>query len=425
MIVVLKSDNNYFLDLLHKNPTTDEGLYFKNLRNGILVGNAVTANEYHCFFQDQKHSYMPDEGSQIDFQSLCSPLLALNIGTEFFNHLYKEKTVLSQTTISWLNKTYHEIDTQKTTIEVCCIYIDSGWYRDGQFLLSKYIDGICLTPIKGNNYSLIITAENVREAILKYSVVSLFIHFTNKHAVYTYIDDSFIQKYLSIITNLKGVPYFVFYLFIKRILRSPKQFEMLKPSMETYFDNQIQFVFTDTHQSRKVFICEKIDFEIPVLDFGCGEMQYFNYLFKRGFRQKYLAFDAEDFQETAQKIIELNKADNLFWIENLNHLNGFEGQIILSEVIEHNSLTQAKELLVWIRDNTDFTHLFITTPNADFNVNYEMVDEFRHDDHEFELSKEAFITLISEIFNQPQEYHGIGDCVKGHYPTSAIIIHSK
>ncbi|OXA88708.1 methyltransferase domain-containing protein [Flavobacterium hercynium] len=425
MIIQLKSDNKYFLDILYKNPNTDQGLYLKELKDGTVIGNAVSANEYHCVFLDGKHSYLPEEGNQIDFQSYCSPLLALNIATEFFNHLYKENSVLEETVISWLDKNYNEIDTEKCTIEIATFFIDSGWYKNERYLLSKYIDGITLNHKIGNNFGLKIKGATVREAMQKFSLVALFTHFTNRYAVYTYIDDYFIQKHITMFTNLKGIPYFVFYLFIKRIMRSPNQFEKFKPQLEAYFNNDVQFVFTDTHQSRKEFICRKIDFDEKVLDFGCGELQYFKLLHKRGFKQEYFAYDEVDFRPIAEKIQALEKADNLVWIEKVEELKNFEGQIILSEVIEHNSFEEAKSLLIWIRDNTKFSRLFVTTPDKDFNVNYEMTEEFRHDDHDFELSNAEFVALINEIFPNPKSFYGVGDCVKGVYPTSAVIIQKK
>jgi hypothetical protein len=425
MIIKLTSENNYLLDILYKNPNTDNGLYLKELKNGVLVGNTISANEYHCVFIDGKHSYMPEEGNQIDFQSHCSPLLALNMGTEFFNHLYKEKTILDQTVISWLGKSYDEIDTHKATVEVSTFFMDSGWYKNGEYLLSKYIKGIALEPNVGNNYKLTIEGATVREVIQKFSIVALFTHFTNRYAIYTYIDDSFIQKYITMLTNVAGIPYFVFYLFIKRIMRSPVQFEKFRSQLESYFDNNVQFVFTDTHQSRKEFICERINFEQAVLDFGCGELQYFKRLNKKGFTQAYYAYDEVDFNPVVDKISAIEKVDNLHWIENINSIIGFEGQIILSEVIEHNTLEEAMALLIWIRDNTQFTQLFITTPDKDFNINYEMVDEFRHDDHDFELSNWEFIKMINEIFSDSKSFFGIGDCVNGVYPTSCVIIQKK
>ncbi|GGF11150.1 hypothetical protein [Flavobacterium limi] len=425
MIIKLKSDNKYFLDILYKNPNTDKGLYLKELKDGIVIGNVIKENEYHCVFLDGKKSYLPEEGNQIDFQSYCSPLLALNIMTEFFNHLYKENEVLNETVISWLEKSYNEVDTEKCTIEVPTFFIDTNWYKNGRYLLSKYIDGISLEQKIGNNFELKIEGATVREAVQKFSLVSLFTHFTNKYAVYTFIDDYFIQKHITMFTNLTGIPYFVFYLFIKRIMRSPVQFEKFRPQLEAYFDNQVQFVFTDTHQSRKEFICSKINFDEPVLDFGCGELQYFKLLNKKGFEKEYYAYDEVDFKPIADKIQEAQRAENLFWVENVEELKDFVGQIILSEVIEHNSLEEAKALLIWIRDNTNFTTLFVTTPDKDFNVNYELTEEFRHDDHDFELSNSEFRNLIDEIFPNQKTFHGVGDCVKGIYPTSAVIIQKK
>lgn len=425
MIIKLKSENKYFLDILYKNPNTDQGLYLKELKEGIIIGNVISASEYHCVFLDGKHSYLPEEGNQIDFQSYCSPLLALNMGTEFFNHLYKEKNSLNETFIPWLEKTYSQIDTEKATIEVTTFFIDSGWYKNEKYLLSKYIDGITIKHKIGNNYELTIEGATVREAIQKFSLIALFSHFTNRYAVYTFIDDYFIQKHITMLTNISGIPYFVFYLFIKRIMRSPIQFEKFKPQLEAYFDNEVQFVFTDTHQSRKEFICSKINFDETVLDFGCGELQYFKLLNKRGFAQEYYAYDEVDFKHVADKIQANERADHLVWVEKLEELKDFQGQIILSEVIEHNSFQEAKKILIWIRDNTKFTNLFVTTPDKDFNVNYELTEEFRHDDHDFELSNSEFVTLINEIFPNPKTFYGVGDCVKGVYPTSAVIIQKK
>ena len=205
-------------------------------------------------------------------------------------------------------------------------------------------------------------------------------------------------------------------------MRSPVQFEKFKPQLEAYFDNNVQFVFTDTHQSRKEFICERIHSREPVLDFGCGEMQYYKTLMKKGFTSNYYGYDEVDFEAVAKSISEIFKGENLFYLSTLSQVEGFEGQIILSEVIEHNTLEEAKALMIWIRDQTKFTTLYITTPDKDFNSNYEMVDEFRHDDHDFELSNPEFVELINTIFPHQKEFFGIGDCVNGIFPTSGVII---
>ncbi len=60
MILKIRSKNDYLLDILFKNPNTDYGLYFKTLKNGQIVGNAVNKHYYEVVFQDTKYSYLPE-----------------------------------------------------------------------------------------------------------------------------------------------------------------------------------------------------------------------------------------------------------------------------------------------------------------------------------------------------------------------------
>ena len=420
MIIKICSENQYLLDILNKNPNTDFGLYLKSLKNGTLIGNAVSPNEYEVFFQDTKKSYLPDDSNQIDFQSHCSPLLAMDMISHLFRHLFPDKDVLSDTLITWLGKTYKEVDNIPCTVSTSTIFVDSGWVRDGVFLLSRYIKGVSLNHLKGDLYVLSVSADNVREALQIFTTISLFINFTNKYSVDQYITEDFIMKYVRIMTNINGLPYFVFYLFIKRVLRSPEQFKKIKPVFEAYFNNNVSFVFTDTQNSRKDFVCSNIDLKQDVLDFGCGEMDYVKKLLKKGFKNKYFAYDKEDFSYVFNRIKDREGAGNMVWVDNINDLK-FSGQIILTEVIEHNTLEEAKELLIFIRDKFAFTKLFITTPNRDFNVNYVMDEDMRHDDHKFELNKEEFMELVIDVFGNAT-YSGLGDCVNGIYPTSAVVV---
>ena len=56
MILQIHSQNPHLLDLLNKNPHTDLGIYAKSLRNGQLIGNAVSAYQYDVVFQDTRYS---------------------------------------------------------------------------------------------------------------------------------------------------------------------------------------------------------------------------------------------------------------------------------------------------------------------------------------------------------------------------------
>ena len=50
MIIQIRSNNPHLLDVLNKNPNTDCGIYAKSLRNGQLIGNAVSAHQYDVVF---------------------------------------------------------------------------------------------------------------------------------------------------------------------------------------------------------------------------------------------------------------------------------------------------------------------------------------------------------------------------------------
>ena len=211
MILQIHSENPQLLDLLNKNPHTDFGIYAKALRNGQLVGNAVSAHQYDVLFQDTRYSYLPEESNQIDFQSYSTPLVVLHICNEFFKELLQERQTYLQQEIKWLGKSRGEVDTYPCRIEVKNLYANSNWYAQGHFLLERYFKNIHATPLIGNNLSLTIEGKNVFEAMNLLSFVAVATHITNTYGEYTYIDDHFAQKYARILTNIEQVPYFVFY----------------------------------------------------------------------------------------------------------------------------------------------------------------------------------------------------------------------
>jgi hypothetical protein len=131
MILKIKSANNKLLDVLYKNPDTDNGLYCKPLKNGQIIGNAVGKNEYEVVFQDKKYSYCPEDSNTIDYQSNCSPLSVLHVCNELFGHLLKSRAEFAGTPIKWLGVTQGEADNAACTIEIPSFYIDSTWYRNG------------------------------------------------------------------------------------------------------------------------------------------------------------------------------------------------------------------------------------------------------------------------------------------------------
>ncbi|MBO9618642.1 MAG: hypothetical protein J7539_06345, partial [Niabella sp.] len=123
MILRIYCKNDYLADILHKNPQTDEGLYAKPLKSGVVIGNLVSAHEYEVLFRDNGNSYSEATGNQLDFQSLSNPLIVLNISTELFGHLLKEKKDYEAQEMKWLGQsTRGEADQEPCTIRVPVFY---------------------------------------------------------------------------------------------------------------------------------------------------------------------------------------------------------------------------------------------------------------------------------------------------------------
>lgn len=427
MNIQLQSQNKYFLDILFKNPNTDLGLYLKPLRNGVIVGNCKNEHQYEIVFQDTKYSFLQDD-TQLDFQSYCNPNVVLHIVSEFFSHLLIDKETYWDKEISWLCKTYQDIDNQSIKIDLPNIYLDSNWYNERGFLLSKYLPQVKMQHKIGYNYSLSIEAKNVFEGINLLALVACFIEITNNFKSPWLSEDWFV-KYVRILTNIENVPYFVFYLFIKRCLKSPKVFETLKPKLESYFKNdEVKFVFTDTHGTRKEHVFKELGLTLPVLDFGCGELQYYKLFRGKGLKQNYYAVDRE--VESVLPIVEKYQkqgGENLYFSEKLEDFSDVgKVNIILSEVIEHNSIEVTKSIFEQIK-KFDFNKIVITTPNREFNQYYSMDKEFRREDHIYEMDASEFKDLIINTFggNFNVQISQIGDSINEVSPTQMAVIEKK
>ncbi len=432
MIIKIHCKNIFLLDILHKNPNTDFGLYAKELKNGSIIGNAIDQYNYHVIFQDTKYSYLPEESNQIDYQSYCSPLAILHINTEFFNQLLKlEKEEYLNSKITWLDKTFREVDTEECIIEIPNFFIQSSWYNKNEFLLCKYFSEIEINHNVGNSVNLKIKGKNVFHAINLLTLISLFTQITNNYGIFTYITDDFASKYVRILTNIENVPYFIFYLFIKRCIKSEKQFLVFKNSLENYFIKQgysVNFTYWDTHEERKQFIIKELDIETPILDIGCGELQYFKRFISKGFTKNYYAVDEdESIEDIANHLRRVNDYPNLFFYNSIDELVINENvNIIITEVIEHNSIAAAAELIK-NAININFKKIIITKPNQEFNQYFFDGNSMRHEDHDFEFNTTEFRKFIDEIISSNNKklkstFIQIGDSINSIQPTQCFII---
>jgi len=429
MIIKIASENDYLMDILYKNPDTDMGLYFKSLKNGQIVGNIIDKYHYEVVFQDEKYSYLPEDSNQMDYQSYCTPLAVLHICNELFAHILKSREEFSEKQIAWLKCTQGEADTAPCRIEIPSFYVDSNWFRHGRFLLIKYFDGLNIEKQSSRIFLLTISASSIFEAINLLCLISLFTHSTNNYGLFTFIDDNLAQKYGRVLTNIQHVPYFVFYLFILRTVKSENQFKELKPVFEKYLAGeglQVELQWQGTKQQRIQFITSQLEMDVPILDVGCGEFEYYKKMMKLGFKSRYYAVDTDEHIETLSRAVAKRYEENN--LEFFSSLDEFLFKdplnILLTEVIEHNSVEDAKTL---IRQALafNFNKMFITSPNVEFNRFFNMESPLRHDDHVFEPTSAEFRAIIDECTEGRAcrvEYFYLGDKINGIQPTQGCII---
>jgi 2-polyprenyl-3-methyl-5-hydroxy-6-metoxy-1,4-benzoquinol methylase len=214
-----------------------------------------------------------------------------------------------------------------------------------------------------------------------------------------------------------------------KAVKSTKQFEELKPLFEDYLAKnglQARLVLENMYRLRILFITNLLELDVPVLDIGCGELVYYKKMMARHFTAPYYAIDRDaDFERIAENIARRYEENNLFFYTQLEQFtSGEQVNILLTEVIEHNPLADAKALIKSIL-SYNFNKLIITTPNIEFNQFYSMETALRHEDHCFELTHDEFQALINECIegkNLTVEYFCLGDSLNEIQPTQGCII---
>lgn len=91
-------------------------------------------------------------------------------------------------------------------------------------------------------------------------------------------------------------------------------------------------------------------------------------------------------------------------------LNGFDAAVLM-EVIEHVDVDRLPSLEQNIFGHAAPTAVIVTTPNADYNVNYPFLgDGMRHTDHRFEWTRAEFAAWtadVAERFGYAVEHFGV------------------
>ena len=146
-----------------------------------------------------------------------------------------------------------------------------------------------------------------------------------------------------------------------------------------------------------------------VLDLGCGEGKLLRLLLRQPKIELLRGMDVshQALSRAAQRLrldempprqrarIDLIQGSLLYRDE---RLSGFDAAALV-EVIEHLDENRLAALEEVVFGQARPTHVFVTTPNADYNQRYETLraGEFRHADHRFEWSRAEFAAWATAV----------------------------
>ena len=413
-VMQLKTTNPDFSFLIKKNP--DTGMIFREIRKGTAYGWYSNSTTYNIYFKDADNEISfkqyPDENFEyLNLSRYNSPLIPLNMITEFFGSLVKKENLQD------IRGFGHTLTVNMIHLQrIHYISFFQKHFKNFEFNIENIADKSCKLEIT--------TKETLEDLIHVSSVLFLFFAMFGKE--YIDIPDSMLKKYVHSLQVIDA-PFYIRNLFVQNFLTSRKRFKDFKRELEKTEKYNIKFEFGNTAYQRRDFIKENLKFNKKIIDIGCGE-GFYALNFARNIEQDYIAVDIDHaLLDRVNNNASKREIDNIYTYSSLElYLENYENDlsdVILTEVIEHMPLTEAEILIKMIYKNINFETLIITTPNREFNKFYELDEELRHDDHKWEFGHEEFISWISGILeNEKFSYVEIGDTVDGISTTQGVII---
>lgn len=424
MFIKTTSDNPEISFVLQKNPAS--GMTIRSIRKGMSYG-WYNDDKYLIYFKDSdgENSYSKSEDDIIDYNNTLrynSSLCVINLMTEYFRHLLSDK----------YSEKDKDIDANHS-VEILNLFIST------ERMVSNFNKSfpdlrIDIEKKSGKTYNVVFSYYGRFSDLIKMvTIFSLFMVLSNRDE-YMYVDESLTKKFVDIVKSI-DTPYYIKYLFKVRFFGNRHNlFDKFVGYLNT---DKHQLIFGDTHKQRINFVLSELEIDRDVIDYGCGEGRYVKPIIKHISKtNRYIGFDIDDevAKKAKKKVKHLNDGDvEHIIITKLDDLLGItdgneDSNIVLSEVVEHMKYGDAVGLIKNILSLFKPNKLIITTPNKDFNKFYYLEeDEFRHDDHKFELTTDGFDDFINTIFDSNYIYlkHNIGDIVENVTPTQGVVLVKK
>jgi len=236
-----------------------------------------------------------------------------------------------------------------------------------------------------------------------------------------YFDIQLIQKMIGLLNHLNA-PYMARYLFKLKLLYARSDFEKLSALLG---DDRIKFSYGDNYQTRVDWVRAKLkNNDDPLVDIGCGNGKFWSRLKSL---HHYYGLDLNRDEIKIAKERSNNQPNVQFYTDYKSLWNDVKTldkvTVLLIEVIEHMTMEEAKKLIQQIWKNELVLTMLISTPNRSFNQNYKLTDQFRHQEHCFELDRADLLKFIEELgLSGAAQIEHVGDEVGGEPSTWGIIV---
>ncbi|MEK8130347.1 class I SAM-dependent methyltransferase [Paenibacillus filicis] len=417
-IVQLQSTNPQLSFIIKKNPGS--GMLLRSIRKGTAYGWYTDDTTFNVYFKDADNeiSYKQHEQEEFEYLNVSrynTPLFPLHAINEFFSTPLKAQDA-------------RDTDGYRHTFFINMIHVERVRYVE---LFNQHLKDFTfeLEHRAHKSYSLTISTERSLYQLLHVtSVLCLFLAMFGPEELD--VADSLLDKYIKSI-QIIDAPFYIRSLFVRHFLSSRDRFRAYKGALERTDRYEIQFEFGGTGMQRRNYIGSILPFNKSILDVGCGE-GFYALPFAGKLEDSYYAVDInEELLESVQRKAQAKDIDNIAIFASLDRFleqyNGEQVDVILTEVIEHMSLEEARELIRQICTQVHFEHFIITTPNADFNRYYEL-EGFRHDDHKWELGEGAFQQWLTESVLEnglDYEFVAVGEGVNHIRTTQGVILRRK
>jgi 3' terminal RNA ribose 2'-O-methyltransferase Hen1 len=175
-----------------------------------------------------------------------------------------------------------------------------------------------------------------------------------------------------------------------------------------------------------------------VLDLGCGSGALLSALMKD---RRYTEIVGTDVSSRAldqaarrlrlDRLPERQQGRITLWQSALTYrddrLRGYDAAVLM-EVIEHVDPPRLPALQASVFGHTKPGAVIVTTPNAEFNVNYEGLTGMRHSDHRFEWTRaefESWAIAVAAEHGYTVTFRGVGEATQREGAPTQLALFQK